>query len=316
MKKLILVFYALATGISGFSQQERQVSHYMYDHVSINPGSAGSIDMVSAHAIIRQQWAGIDGAPTDFILNLSAPFKLGSTHHGAGISVWRDELGFNQDIDLTASYAYQFSVGGGRLGLGISGNFINREINAEWNPVHTSPDDDMAIPSNEENDFAIDLGAGLFYQTDELYVGLSSTRLLESSFEYQKSTTGTGVTEETLKRHFYLTAGYTLPLPNPSLEFLPSVFVASTLDITKIDLNATLLYNKKFWAGVSYRVGSDVVGMLGINIFNGVKIGYAYDFQTSALSNTSKGSHEILVGYSFNVGIDKIPQKYKSIRYL
>jgi hypothetical protein len=76
------------------------------------------------------------------------------------------------------------------------------------------------------------------------------------------------------------------------------------------------MYNKKFWAGVTYRVGSAVVGMIGMDIMNGVKVGYSYDFDTSALANFSKGSHEIMLGYSFTLGVEKTPQKYKSIRFL
>ena len=78
-------------------------------------------------------------------------------------------------------------------------------------------------------------------------------------------------------------------MSNPAFEFLPSVFVQSDAKVTKIDLNATFMYNKKFWGGVSYRVGAAVVGMVGLNILNGVKIGYSYDFDTSALMNVSKG---------------------------
>jgi type IX secretion system PorP/SprF family membrane protein len=105
-------------------------------------------------------------------------------------------------------------------------------------------------------------------------------------------------------------------LSNPLLEFQPSVFIQSDAISTKIDVNATLMYNKKFWGGVSYRVGSAVVGMVGISILNGVRVGYAYDFDTSALTKFSSGSHEVMIGYSFTVGVEKTPQKYKSIRYL
>jgi hypothetical protein len=77
-----------------------------------------------------------------------------------------------------------------------------------------------------------------------------------------------------------------------------------------------MLYNKKFWGGVSYRIGSAVVGMVGLTILNGVKIGYAYDFDTSRLQSLTKGGHEIMVGYDFRIGVERIPQKYKSIRYL
>lgn len=314
MRKLGLVFYACAVWTSAFSQQERQVSHYMYDQISVIPGSAGSSEMISTHAIYRQQWAGIEGAPTDFILNLSAPFKLGSTHHGVGLSLWQDEIGFNKDIDLTFSYAYQFSVGNGTLGLGLSGNFINRKINPEWRFAEDLPSNDEDVPWGNQSEMAIDMGAGLFYRTDELYVGISSTRILENGFEFQNESAT--ITREKLSRQYYLTAGYTIQMANPALEFMPSVFLQSDAKVTKIDINATIMYNKKFWGGVSYRVGSAVVGMVGLNILNGVKVGYAYDFDTSRLMKVSKGSHEIMIGYDFRIGVEKIPQKYKSIRYL
>jgi type IX secretion system PorP/SprF family membrane protein len=175
-------------------------------------------------------------------------------------------------------------------------------------------DTDDDAPEGEQGEMAWDLGAGLFYMTEELYVGVSTTRLLENGFEFVNQ--NSQITEDKLSRHYYLTAGYTLPLANPSLEFLPSVFLQTDTKVTKIDVNATLMYNKKFWGGVSYRVGSAIIGMVGLNILNGVKIGYAYDFDTSKLMNVSQGGHEILVGYDFRLGVDKIPQKYKSIRYL
>lgn len=320
MKKIILIFLVTVLWTGAFSQQERQVSHYMYDLISINPGSAGSSDQISTHVIGRQQWPGIEGAPLDFILNLSAPFKLFNTHHGAGLSVWKDELGFNNDINITLNYAYQFTVGNGRLGLGISGIFDNQQMdNPEWiiptSPLH-DPTNDLAIPTGDQNEFTIDFGAGLFYRTDELYVGISATHILEDEFVYQSE--GTTAAESSMKmyRHYYLTAGYNIQLSNPAFELQPSVFLQSDARMTKIDLNTTLLYNKRFWAGVTYRVGAAVVGMVGLEILNGVKVGYSYDFDTSELTHFSKGSHEVMIGYSFTVGVDKIPQKYKSIRFL
>jgi type IX secretion system PorP/SprF family membrane protein len=321
MRKLILVLFTSVLWICAYSQQERQVSHYMYDLVSVNPASAGSNDMISTHAIMRQQWVGIEGAPLGIVLNLDAPFRLFKADHGVGASIWYDELGFNEDINLSLSYAYQFNVGNGKLGLGLSGSFMNRKLKPDWiiptSPLHDSPDQDVAIPSGEQNEFIFDLGAGLFYRTDELYVGISSTHMLQDEFVYQtEGTSPTVEAKEKMIRHYYLTAGYNLQLSNPAFELLPSVMLQSDIQVTKIDLNATLMYNKKFWAGVTYRVGSAVVGMIGLEILNGVKVGYSYDFDTSALANFSKGSHEVMLGYSFKLGVERIPQKYKSIRFL
>jgi type IX secretion system PorP/SprF family membrane protein len=320
MRKIILIFCAFVICTGAFSQQERQVSHYMYDHISINPGSAGSSDQISTHAIMRQQWVGIEGAPVEFVVNLSAPFKLFKANHGVGLSIWKDQLGFNNDINLSVSYAYQFNVGNGKLGLGISGSFDNQKLdNPEWiiptSPVH-DPSNDNAIPTGDQNEYTFDLGAGLFYRTEELYVGLSTTHIMEDEFVYQSETSPTAESSFKMYRHYYLTAGYNIQLSNPTFELLPSVFIQSDARMTKIDLNTTLMYNKKFWAGVTYRVGSAVVGMIGLDIMNGIKVGYSYDFDTSELARFSKGSHEIMIGYSFNVGVDKVSQKYKSIRFL
>jgi len=208
-----------------------------------------------------------------------------------------------------------------QIRLGVSGNFLNRKLDPVWyipsSPLHDSPEIDAAIPSGRQNEFTFDLGAGLFYRTEELYVGISSTHILEDEFVYyNENIPGGSESSEKIVRHYYLTAGYTIQFSNPSFELLPSLFVQSDARITKIDLNTTLMYNKKIWGGVSYRVGTAIVGMIGFDILNGVKVGYSYDFDTSALSNFSKGSHEVMVGYQFNIGVERIPQRYKSIRFL
>jgi len=317
IKQILMVAGAALFLSPANAQQERQVSHYMFDQITTNPGSAGSTDMISTHAIYRSQWTGIDGAPEGITLNLSAPFRLFKADHGIGFSVWQDRFGFNSDVRPSLSYAYQFNLGSGKLGVGLSAIFMSRSLSPDWvlpsSPLHS--DVDEAIPNGDQNETIFDMGFGLYYRTDELYVGVSSTHLLEDVFIYE--TTGSASrSEEKLKRQYYLTAGYTFQLANPALELQPSMLIHSDISVTKLELNTLLVYNKKFWGGVSYRVGSEVIGMVGIEILNGVKIGYAYDFNTTALSNFSSGSHEVMIGYDFRIGVEKIPQKYKSIRFL
>jgi type IX secretion system PorP/SprF family membrane protein len=119
-----------------------------------------------------------------------------------------------------------------------------------------------------------------------------------------------------VSRHYYLTAGYTFQLPNPSLELLPSVFAFSDGKVAQFSATSLLRYNKKIWGGVSYRAGDAVIGMVGFELFNGIKIGYAYDFTLSDMTKNSSGSHEFLVNYCFDLSVGKSPMKYKSIRFL
>jgi type IX secretion system PorP/SprF family membrane protein len=142
-----------------------------------------------------------------------------------------------------------------------------------------------------------------------LYLGVSATHLTEPKIKYQSSSL-------TLKRHYYLTAGYNIVLPNPAFELQPSVLIATDAVTSKLDISSSIVYNKKLWAGVSYRLGVAIVGMAGIQLFNGIRIGYSYDYATSALNKISSGTHELMVSYSFTLSRERIPHKYKSVRFL
>jgi type IX secretion system PorP/SprF family membrane protein len=105
-------------------------------------------------------------------------------------------------------------------------------------------------------------------------------------------------------------------LPNPSLELLPSVFAFSDGKVTQVAVTSLIRYNKKVWGGVSYRAGDALIGMVGFELFNGIRLGYAYDFTISDIRKNSNGSHEFMVNYCFDLRLGKSPMKYKSIRFL
>ena len=153
------------------------------------------------------------------------------------------------------------------------------------------------------------LGLGIYYKTEKIYLGVSSTNITQPKIKYAKGTPN-------LTRHYYITAGYDLALPNPSFELIPSVFIGSDGRSSSLDINSLILYNKRIWGGVTYRLNSAIVGMVGIELKNGIKIGYSYDFATTDLTHYNSGSHEILVNYCFNVVKEKIRRKYKSVRFL
>ena len=155
------------------------------------------------------------------------------------------------------------------------------------------------------------MGLGVYYNTDNLYVGASTTHLNETSFDYPED-----VAESRLTRHYYLMAGYNIQLTNPMFEIMPSLMLQSDARSHHIYLNTNVRYNKRFWGGVSYSVGGALSALAGFELMNGIRIGYSYDFELSPLMKYSSGSHEITVRYCFDLSNDKSPQKYKSIRFL
>ena len=80
---------------------------------------------------------------------------------------------------------------------------------------------------------------------------------------------------------------------------------------TSVDLNTNFLFNNVFEAGVGYRVGDSFTAMVNYAISPMFRVGYAYDYTTSALNASTTSSHEIFVLFDLN-----FPQKVsRSPRY-
>ena len=309
-RSLLLLFFVANPLLVVFAQQTPQFSHNMFNQMTINPGYAGSSDLICASAINRQQWVGFEGAPATTVVNVNSPFRLFGKSHGVGITVYNDKYAFNNDIDINLSYAYRMSVANGQLGIGIAGGFINSSLDPKWkDPDGGTGTSDPTIPQQKESVMSLDLAFGLFYKTDRMYFGLSGQHLNEPALNKAENASK-------LKRHYYVTSGYNLALPNPSFEIIPSVFLVTDGVSSSLTVNTNVLYNKRIWGGVSYRLNDAIIGMFGVELFNGVRIGYAYDYSLSDLSGYNDGTHEFMVSYCFSLKKEKPPQRYKSIRFL
>ena len=63
-QKLITGIAVFLFGLLGVSaQQDPQYTQYMYNTQVVNPGYAGSKEVLSFGALMRSQWVGLDGAP-------------------------------------------------------------------------------------------------------------------------------------------------------------------------------------------------------------------------------------------------------------
>jgi type IX secretion system PorP/SprF family membrane protein len=269
--------------------------------------------MVCATALNRQQWIGFKGAPSTTTFNVSAPVSPFRIQSGVGLMVQSDKVGFDSDINISGIYTYLIDVGTGKLGIGVSLGVMNKTLDPTWQVPNgdgfTQPDQDPLIPVNKESFVVFDAGLGIYLTTEKYYAGLSVRHLNQAKFKFSKG-------EPYLTRHYYLTAGYNIQLPNPSLELLPSVFAFSDGRALQASVTTLLRYNKKVWGGVSYRAGDAITGIVGIELYNGIRVGYAYDFPLSDIRKNSSGSHEFMVNYCFDLSMGKSRTKYKSIRFL
>jgi type IX secretion system PorP/SprF family membrane protein len=314
MKKLNIAFLFLFVLLQPvFSQQDPLTSQYMFNTLTYNPGIAGTSGMICATAINRQQWVGFKGAPSTTVFNISAPVAPFRIKSGVGLLIESDNVGFDKDVNLSLSYSYLTDLGPGKLGIGINLGILNKTLSPTWQipsgDVHTPASGDPLIPENKESFVAFDAGLGLYFKSEKYYAGLSVTHINQPKIKFSKGT-------PYVSRHYYLTAGYVLQLSNPSFELLPSVFAFSDGKVTQFTVTSLVRYNKKVWGGVSYRAGDALIGIVGFELYNGLRLGYSYDFTLSDVKTNSYGSHEFMVNYCFDLGLGKSPMKYKSIRFL
>lgn len=320
VKRLIIIaVLCFSLPFRGFAQLDGQFSHNMFNHFAVNPGFAGAEDEVSLMGLFRQQWMGFDGAPQTTVFNAHTPFKLFGAEHGVGLGIVNDEYFFNNNLELGLSYAYRFQLGNGKLGIGLRGGILNFNLKTDKfvYPVPAgggaSSGSDVSVPSEEVKETIFDMALGVFYSTENLYLGLSSTHVTNPDLKM----VDWEMAEDKAHREYFATAGYNIALPkNPMFVIAPSFFLKTNGSTTQINLNANLIYNNRMWGGLSYRLDDAISVLFGFQMRD-LRFGVAYDLNVfSPVGRYSSGSIEGMVNYNFSLKRDRTPTKYKSIRYL
>lgn len=299
--------------LAAFGQQDPQFTNNMFYKLGVNPGYAGSEDAISGLILNRYQWEGFKGAPKTLVFSVDAAIEAFGAPGGIGLNIISDQLGFYDNTQVNISYSYQVATSIGTLGIGISPGVYNINVNGEWeipeDDMYTQPESDPGIPQGEVSQIAFDLGLGAYLYSNHYYAGLSVSHVNQPSIKFDE------VATTYLARHYYLMGGYNIKLSDPLFELRPSFLFKTDLAGWQFDLNANIVYDERFWGGISYRVQDAVALLMGMELLNGLRIGYSFDLVTSAISYYGYGSHEIFISYSVDLERNR-NQKYKSIRFL
>lgn len=330
MRKGIL---AIAIGFSSvaFGQQMPQFSQYLRNQYMINPGAAGAYDFVDITLGGRMQWVGFDNAPLSSYLYASSvlsrkkvrynpairtsiigPVKnaevgTGKLKHALGGMLIADQYGAFRQLKAALTYAlhipvsqnYNLSFG---ANVGISNNAFLQERAQTMNLLDpsvgfTDPTYDAYAQSSNLN--TLDIGAGLYFYSKDLFVGLSAGQLTGDLVRF-----GAGNSVNVDPRiHLNFSAGYKFPISG-NLTLMPAVLV-KFMQPAPLSLEGSLQleYKEWLWFALSFRQGlggfnnSDaVIGMAGLNISQRFKLGYSYDYSISRFNQHTAGGHELVLG--------------------
>lgn len=290
MKKiLIAIVIVCAGGAEVKAQQEAMYSQYMFNTLAINPAYAGSRNTLSATALYRRQWVGIEGAPKTVTFSMDAP--VSNKNLGLGLQIISDKIGVTSTTGINTSYAYKIHTNRGTLSLGIQaganqykGDFVSSNLEQQ---------NDVPYKQNVNKTY-FNAGAGLYYSTSNWYVGLSSPQMLNN----------VSLVNNTL--HVFLAAGYVFPLGD-DFKLKPSVLLKGVEGAPlEADINANLWIMDLVSVGAQYRTGADIAAMLEVQLIRQLRLGYSYDRSTTTLSNYNSGSHELMVRFEFGFEKDKV----------
>ncbi|WP_423129988.1 PorP/SprF family type IX secretion system membrane protein [Gaoshiqia sp. Z1-71] len=313
MKKKWFLLVFMLVNLAASAQQDPQFSFNKLTQLTINPGFAGNSGAVSGLILNRYQWTGIEGAPETLVFSVEASTGLFGGNDGIGLNIISDKLGFEKNILVNFNYAHIVQTSLGNLGLGASFGVFNKAINGDWyipeSSYHVNPGSDGLIPNGSVSQLAFDVGFGLFLKSKDYFAGFSVTHLNQAKVEFSD------MAYTFYTRHYYLNAGYGFKMSDPSFVLQPSVFVKTDLAGTQIDLSADLIFKDRFRTGLGYRLDDAVILFVGVELLNGLNVGYSYDLVVSALGRYSSGSHEMFLYYSFDLKKSR-EKRYKSVRYL
>ncbi|MDB9910362.1 type IX secretion system membrane protein PorP/SprF [Flavobacteriales bacterium] len=305
MKKIIILILAVIS-VTVSAQQDPQFSQNMFNKLANNPGFAGSRGVIATSILHRSQWMGFgdDGGAAASTQNFSVDAELPFLYGGVGLNVVNDNIAEFSNLGLQASYAYRTELGVGQIGMGMSVGMYQSGLNGSR--LTSAQDNDPAIPKVEVKGSSLDIGAGIYYNTQDVYIGLSSAHMTEPTIEWSDGQ------DFDLVRHYFLIAGYYHEL-NPLLSLNPSIYLKSDGATSQLDINTNLIYNNKMWGGVSYRLDEGLILLAGMNVNEDLRFGLAYDV---TMINSMSNSIEIMLGYNFKIKTNKAISKYKNPRFL
>jgi|TARA_B110000967_G_scaffold168761_1_gene177871 type IX secretion system PorP/SprF family membrane protein len=291
MRNLVILLLTMLFALQMNAQQDPQYTQYMYNMNIINPAYTGSTEGLAVGALYRSQWVGLDGGPETFTFNIHSPI---GKQVGLGLSVISDQIGPVKETNAYVDFSYTIPVGTvTKLAFGIKGGFTFHDIGLADVTI-IDPNDPFF--ENNINETTPNIGAGVyFYKPNKYYISASVPNILNG---VHLDTNGTKIGSET--EHFFAAAGYVFDL-SENFKLKPHALLKYATDAPlSYDINANVFMYDLVEIGVGYRLQDSFSGMINFQVYDNLRIGYAYDAIRSDLNIVTNSSHEIFINFDLN----------------
>ncbi|AXT18943.1 type IX secretion system membrane protein PorP/SprF [Flavobacteriaceae bacterium AU392] len=310
---LVTLYFSFANGQEGIPIY----SDYLTDnYYLLHPSTAGISINGKARLTARQQWFGVDDAPS--LQTLSVNSRIGDTASGVGGIVYNDSNGFHSQSGGYLTYAHHVLLSRNPVDLnmisfGLSAGFIQYRLDET---SFLSQGFDRLITGTQVSATNFNIDLGFSYHFLDFYTHFTVKNVLEND--------GVNFNEQGFSfnnlRTYIASPGYVFSSINSDWSYEPSVLFAYR-DATKesfADFNFKVYketYYGKIWAGISYRRSFDgaeflngsgvssqklqfFTPLLGVN-YKKFVFAYTYSYQANSVVFTNGGFHQITLGINF-----------------
>jgi type IX secretion system PorP/SprF family membrane protein len=278
------------------AQQDFQYTQFMFNKMNFNPAYAGTKGAWCLSAIYRKQWFGIERAPQTATFN--AHGAVAKKRVGLGLSVNYDQIGFSDRISIETNYSYiiPFNENKSFLSIGLRGGMYYRQI--RWDEADLIDQDDASIPMSASSQIVPNFGAGIYYQSQSWYVGLSVPHIFENRGDFNIQASN-GIVEPDFTQHYYAMGGFMFDLAE-NVQVQQNLMLKYVVNAPlSADINVSFVFAERVLLGVTYRVGASIDAVLQWHISKQLKIAAAYDFSITQLQRYNSGSIEAMISYCF-----------------
>lgn len=248
-----------------------------------NPATSGLLYKHNANLTFRSQYN-----PQNPDRNGSANYNTRiKGNHGIGAAYLFNQNSFDNFNSVRINYNYQLQFNENRehlLSFGGGISFNHRKYNFTF--IAPTSLTDPALPSKEQYGFGLNFGVR--YQLKKLGLGLSTSGLLITNTDRSE-------VEYNQQAPIYFLADYNFSI-GESFEIKPSFVFKTFLNNHTFQLNTLFTLKKKYWLGINFRSKDTVGAMIGWNIQEKFRIGYAYEVYLSPLTTNIPGYHEVTIG--------------------
>lgn len=309
----LCLFMALSNYLS--AQRNTQYTQFMPNKLWINPAYAGSYNLGVVTGIAREQWVGLDGAPSSQGLSFHTP--LANNRVGLGMNLSYDEIGPTNSLFISTQYAYRIPLKKGTLALGANASVGRNRI--DFNLLQGIQINDLNIPGNVESATNFNFGVGTYYQSDKFFAGISLPFILRDDLQVVDNQQQ-ALTYSEQDASLYAMAGFVFQI-SEKVAAKPSILLKydrnSPVDF---DIHGSLIFFDRLWTGLSYRVGTgDIYTSESIDLVvqyqftDALRMGLAYDYTLTNLQTTQDGTFELLLQYAFEIKYKKRDKTSESI---